>query len=172
MIFNLSRYNENKKTAGSKEPPSLPELYPEGKTEAIKEYGHTDPTEAATVTTLFPEGDEIPDSLDRLTDNMVEEIRKQKETGTQRVSEILQLQGEDAEAKLRSAKGNPPLFRRLLVLTAFHPNPYVRWTGIHDFGDEVSELHLKYLLQDRHSGIQSQAQWETERRTKRETPEA
>ncbi len=106
--------------------------------------------------------------MSELADYIAKEIREERSKGV-RISEILQLQGEKAESKLRSAKGNRPRFDRLLVLTAFHPNPYVRWTGIHDFGDEVSELHLKYLLNDNNSGIRSQAQWEMKRRTQRET---
>jgi len=163
MKFNLSRYNRTKEASLRKEI-SLLDLYPEGEREALEEYGPVNPAEAAAETKLFPEGDEIPDSLSELAQKIHEEIRKEQETGTQRISEILQIQGTEAEDKLRSAKGDGPRFGRLLVLTAFHPNPYVRWTGIHDFGTEISALHLKYLLKDPHAGIQSQAQWESERR--------
>jgi len=165
MNFNLSKFQIIKKPADETREHTLLDLYPEGEREAIKEYGDTNLQEAQGVTKLYPERLRLEEAgMDALAVHIFREMQKERATGTKRVSENLQLQGEAAVDKLRIEQRDKPKFKRLLALTAFHPNPYVRFIGIRDFGKDISDLHVKYLVNDPNTEIQSQAQWESKRR--------
>jgi len=84
MKFNLSRYNRTKEASLRKEI-SLLDLYPEGEREALEEYGPVNPAEAAAETKLFPEGDEIPDSLSELAQKIHEDPQRAGDRNTKNI---------------------------------------------------------------------------------------
>ncbi len=130
----------------TKNPHTLQSLYPEGERESIKAFGSA-AVPTTEVTELFPKGKNHTEEQTLLT------LRKQGDTAGQTMH------------KLRFSETEEPRFRRLLVLSAFHPNPYVRWAGLHRFGEALWDLHLEHLCKDPLEEIRIQAKWETKRRS-------
>ena len=129
-----------------KNPHTLQSLYPEGERESIKAFGSAAvPTKE--VTELFPKGKNHTEEQTLLT------LRKQGDAAGQTMH------------KLRFSETEEARFRRLLVLSAFHPNPYVRWAGLHRFGEALPDLQLEHLCGDPLEEIRIQAKWETKRRS-------
>lgn len=159
MRFNLSRYLHKTAAERGETPPSLLSLYPEGPSESVAKFGPVDPQHAEAVRKLFPEGDKVPSTLLGIGEKIIRDLQ----SDTESPEETLELQGEQASRIIGAAGVGTSRFRRLLILSAFHPNPYVRWAGVGDWGPYLTPLHIQHLLQDPVEGIRSQAQWEIDR---------
>jgi hypothetical protein len=160
MPFNLAKYTAAKTAQNRGEtPPSLLSLYPEGPAESVAEFGPVDTHLVAQIGKLFPEGDSVPRSLLEIGEQIIRDLQ----SDTESPEETLQLQGERASRIIGSAGVGTPRFRRLLILSAFHPNPYVRWAGAGDWGPHLTPLHIQHLLTDPVEGVRAQAQWESDR---------